>query len=217
MAKRKVVLGERGATKAELIRTAALRLFLEKSYDTVSIDLIAATAGVSKATVYAHFAGKEALFTEIFNMRCAEMTDRIHVPEVFEGDVEGTLMAIARDFVALFLEEEGVALYRLLVGEAHRFPEIARRFDVPGPGDAGGRLVGLIGQMTEAGALAVDDVEIATDELVSLLLGRVPFGQALGLMRPSAEEIERRIASAVRLFVAGYAGAGVAGRRPPTR
>ena len=49
-------------SKAESILAAAKRTFLAAGFGAVSMDTIAREAGVSKATVYAHFAGKEELF-----------------------------------------------------------------------------------------------------------------------------------------------------------
>src|ERR1700692_4440775 len=48
--------------KAETILAAAERAFLASGFGAVTMDRIAREAGVSKATVYAHFTGKEALF-----------------------------------------------------------------------------------------------------------------------------------------------------------
>ncbi|GHE53157.1 TetR family transcriptional regulator [Streptomyces longispororuber] len=49
------------AATRQAIADAALRLFLERGYDQVSIKDIAETADVSTATVFKHFSGKEAL------------------------------------------------------------------------------------------------------------------------------------------------------------
>ena len=48
--------------KCAAILAAAARLFMARGYATVSMDAVAKEAGVSKATLYAHFTGKEALF-----------------------------------------------------------------------------------------------------------------------------------------------------------
>ena len=48
--------------KAESVLSAAKRAFLSAGFGAVSMDTIAREAGVSKATVYAHFGSKEDLF-----------------------------------------------------------------------------------------------------------------------------------------------------------
>ena len=52
--------------KAVAIMQAAKALFLEHGFGAVSMDQIARQAGVSKATVYAHFTSKEKLFWHAF-------------------------------------------------------------------------------------------------------------------------------------------------------
>jgi AcrR family transcriptional regulator len=56
---------ERGrATRAHLIDVAT-RLFAEHGYDGTSIDAVLADSGVSRGSLYHHFAGKEALFLAV--------------------------------------------------------------------------------------------------------------------------------------------------------
>ncbi len=56
--------------KVESILAAATRTFLAGGFGAVSMDTIAREAGVSKATVYAHFAGKEDLFGAMVGRVC---------------------------------------------------------------------------------------------------------------------------------------------------
>jgi len=69
---------------------AALNLFAEKGMDTTSVDAIAAASGVSKATIYKHWADKDAL--------CMEVMVYIHEldegpPETDSGDLKADLVA----------------------------------------------------------------------------------------------------------------------------
>jgi AcrR family transcriptional regulator len=57
---------------------AATKLFAERGIDATSVDAIAAASGVSKATVYKHWADKDALCLEVL----------IHVHELDEGPPE---------------------------------------------------------------------------------------------------------------------------------
>src|SRR6266702_7766386 len=56
-----------------LLIDVATRLFLESSFEAVSIDLIAATARISKQTFYARFASKEALFAAVIRKRMNDL------------------------------------------------------------------------------------------------------------------------------------------------
>ena len=56
----------RDPAKVEAILDASWRLFLARGVEAVTVDEIAAEAGVSKGTIYSYFADKHALFQEIF-------------------------------------------------------------------------------------------------------------------------------------------------------
>jgi AcrR family transcriptional regulator len=69
---------------------AALELFAEKGIDATSVDAIAASSGVSKATIYNHWADKDAL--------CMEVLVHIHEldegpPDVDSGDLKADLVS----------------------------------------------------------------------------------------------------------------------------
>lgn len=192
--------------KVSLILDAALELFLTRGFDAVSTDLIAKTAGVSKATLYAHFGSKEELFSEVLLAQCAAFSALVHIPEDYAGDVTGTLRRFALDFVSMFQSEHGMALYRLIVGEIHRFPQIALAFEAAGPSEMNGRLVRLLRQIAERGDLKIEDFDLAADQFMALLTGRLLLDLALGLPMASQTDVARQIEAALALFLAGYGG-----------
>ena len=55
----------KSALKTEAILEGGMREFLTNGYAATSMDRVAATAGVSKATVYSHFQDKAGLFAAI--------------------------------------------------------------------------------------------------------------------------------------------------------
>ncbi len=64
--------------KRAAILDAAKQMFTQHGFDGVSMDQIAAAAGVSKLTVYSHFGDKEALFVEAVRCLCEE-----RMPDLF--------------------------------------------------------------------------------------------------------------------------------------
>jgi len=72
---------------------SATELFAERGIDATSVDAIAAVSGVSKATIYKHWADKEAL--------CLEVMQFVHQlddgpPEVDSGDLRADLIAFLK-------------------------------------------------------------------------------------------------------------------------
>jgi hypothetical protein len=100
-----------------------------------------------------------------------------------------------------------------LVTDLHRFPELVARFHAAGPMAMRSRVARLLAQMGERGALAIDDPETAADHLLSLVQGRLPFDRSIGLPPPPADEIERRVESALQFFMRGYAPRNPRGER----
>jgi TetR/AcrR family transcriptional regulator of autoinduction and epiphytic fitness len=60
--------------KRQAIIQAAINEFRDNGFEITSMDKIAATAGVSKRTVYNHFPSKEELFAEILNQLWIRVT-----------------------------------------------------------------------------------------------------------------------------------------------
>jgi AcrR family transcriptional regulator len=176
--------------KSEMMLEAARRLFAEVGYEAASMDLVAKTAGVSKATLYAHFESKENLFLEILEAAVDRPEDGDWIPERFEGDAEGVLRRLAQGMARFFVDG---------------FPELVARFHAAGPMAMWARVAALLAQMGERGALAIDDPETAADHFLALVQGRLPFDRSIGLPPPPHAEIDRRVESALQLFMRGYA------------
>ncbi len=95
-------------------------------------------------------------------------------------------------------------MYRLIVGEMHRFPQIALAFEAAGPSETNRRLVHLLRQIVEHGELEIEDFDLAGEQFMALLTGRLLFDRALGLPRAPQREISRQIDAAIDLFLKGY-------------
>jgi AcrR family transcriptional regulator len=118
--------------RAEIVQVAS-RMFLEHGYATTTMSAIADALGGSKATLWAHFASKEELFAAAVDS---------HV-ETFSRDVDEVLVGQTFSLPALrraclrFLDclqrENSILLYRLVISEGERFPEVTEMFYARGP------------------------------------------------------------------------------------
>jgi TetR/AcrR family transcriptional regulator, mexJK operon transcriptional repressor len=193
--------------KARLIVEAARKVFLEQGYDVSSTDLIARTAGVSKATVYAHFESKEALLIALIEdeMRTRAPT-ALWEPEPWPLDVEATLHSIARRFTGFFLSGEGFGLHRLMIAQAPRFPEIGRFFYVAGPKKHQAQVAAFLRAAVEQDLLTVPDIDLAATQFLSLVRGELPLNSMLALGAPTKREVDALVEGGVRVFLAAYRG-----------
>ena len=202
----------RSTRKRSAILEAATRVFLAKGYLGSSMDEIAATAAVSKQTVYKHFADKERLFAEIVNGTVNEASDVVYrqVLELLElnerDDLESSLRELARRQLALVMQPRLLRLRRLVIGEATRFPELGRRFYERGPQRTITAVAAAFERMAERGLLELDDPLLAASHFNWLVMS-IPLNQAMlcGDDEPSSPaELDRLADAGTRAFIAAY-------------
>ncbi|MGH6945659.1 MAG: TetR/AcrR family transcriptional regulator, partial [Geminicoccaceae bacterium] len=178
------------APKHDAILDAAKRVFLREGY-SASMDLVAAEAGVSKQTVYNHFGSKEGLFRAIVDHLSSELLEMLFERDGARADPAATLETIARRFLKLLLTPSSLALHRMLVAEAPRFPDLAREIYV-GPARAASELARYLAEESRKGTLAVADPALAAEQFFGALCGNLHLRVLLSPRdAPGEAEIER--------------------------
>src|SRR3954451_5786514 len=119
--------------KAEAVLAAAERAFLAAGFGAVTMDAIAREASVSKATVYAHYSSKEALFGAVIARLSERRFHGFSVEALDPIDVGASLVTIATRFLDLVLSPEAIALNRIIIAEVIRFPALGAVFWAAGP------------------------------------------------------------------------------------
>jgi TetR/AcrR family transcriptional repressor of mexJK operon len=119
--------------KRQQILTAASDLFLQKGFSDSSMDNVAQRAGVSKQTVYSHFANKEALFTAVIQHKVDQYQLDTETTACQQLPLDIRLKNIAQRFVQLLRDPEAIAMYRIVIGELKTAPQAAELFYKAGP------------------------------------------------------------------------------------
>ncbi|MHB1571017.1 MAG: TetR/AcrR family transcriptional regulator [Solirubrobacteraceae bacterium] len=199
----------RSARKRRAILEAAATLFLSNGYLGTSMDEIAKLAGVSKQTVYKHFADKERLFSEIVTATVDEIADP-NTDEALNlavtGNLDNDLRAFARRQLRAVMQPRLLQLRRLVIGEAGRFPQLGQLFYQRGPGRTIDALAAQFDRLAAQGDLEIDDPRLAAAHFNWLVMS-IPLNQAmlLGQDQPATAAQLRRWADAgVRAFLAAY-------------
>jgi TetR/AcrR family transcriptional regulator, mexJK operon transcriptional repressor len=193
-------------SKPAQILDAAKTLFMEQGYGATSMDAIARTANVSKATLYAHFSGKEELFAAMVGDECRRQSRRLHAPDVGETDLVEALREIGRNFLELVLSPQAVAIHRVVVGEVARFPELGRIFHRSGPAVVREQLAAYLRGAAERGLLALDDPYRAAEQFIGMVQVPLQMRVMLGLDETPAEaDIARVVDTAVAVLIKAYA------------
>ncbi|MBN3924691.1 TetR/AcrR family transcriptional regulator [Nostoc sp. NMS4] len=121
---------ELSSEKTEAILRGAMQEFIEHGYAGARIDKIVAAAGVSKATVYRRFADKETLFTALIQ-RMAEKVNFFEQQD-FPSSQEEPVVFLKRHAIKMLNcaadNPQDIALFRIVIGESGRFPELGRAF-----------------------------------------------------------------------------------------
>lgn len=192
--------------KPRAILDAAGELFLEQGFSAVSMDAVARQAGVSKATLYAHFPGKDALFAAVVAERCDAMSAEAAALAGHDDAPETALRRLGTTVLRFLVSPTTLALHRTVVAEGARLPELARTFYAVGPATGRSRLAEWIVEEQRRGRLRADaDAHEAAGHLAALLRGDLWLRAALGVSgTPEPEAVEEAAAAAVAAFLRAY-------------
>lgn len=109
------------------ILDATTRVFLEKGFGRASTSEIARRARTSKQTLYALFPSKADLFVGVISAHTEQLFAR-HAYYIESGKTpRQALTEIGISVLKMFSAPEFLALYRIIVAEAHNFPDLARQ------------------------------------------------------------------------------------------
>ncbi|ASK33302.1 TetR family transcriptional regulator [Alcanivorax sp. N3-2A] len=194
--------------KAHTILRAARDVFLEHGFSAATTDMIQQAAGVSKSTVYAHFPTKEALFTAVVEAECESFLEGVQSIQFQPKGVEALLHTLACTYLDIVLSPVALAQYRVLVGEAPKFPELAHRFYQAGPRAMIRRASELMASAADAGELDFGGLSAETAATAFANLVRSELQQHYLLhpeARPSRAQVEQWAEVCVNLFLRAFA------------
>lgn len=156
--------------KREAILEAASALFLAGGLQGTSMDAVALKAGVSKQTVYSHFASKEDLFRTCISTK-VESYGFLEATLPADGDLGEALRAIGRRYLELILDDEVAAMFRIVIGESVSYRKIAELFYASGPDTAISAVAGFLASQMQEGRLKRDDPRYAACLYLNMLRG----------------------------------------------
>ena len=195
-----------------LLQTA-MKLFLERGFEAASIEEIAKRTGVAKRFIYARYGDKAELF-----VACVEHTilgtleGALHAIEPSRHGAERGLYELGRQLLNVALQPDAIALHRLFVSAGAQFPDVAKRFVERSRVRAVKEVERVFQFYVDRGEIELPQRRLITEQFLISVVG-IPQRLALLGAGESAEERDRRLRVAVRLFVNGCRPPGKAGRR----
>lgn len=188
------------------ILEAARTSFIQHGFDGVSMDQIAASAGVSKLTVYSHFGDKENLFTAAVASYCEQQLPQALFDRATDVSLRERLLEIAYAFHAMASSTEAIAAHRMLCAPQLAGSPLVTAFWEAGPARVSQELTALLQRRAAAGELAMDPhdsagLSRAAGQLLALWKGEAHAKLLLGLGALDAQATRAHLDSAVDLFL----------------
>src|ERR1700722_4209309 len=166
-------------TRAAILR-AARPIMLRDGLGGTTLDRVAAEGGIAKMTLYRHFPSKEALFEGLVTAMCEYMREGFeNAPLACMGKSGANRLADElRAFTSALIKKGALALYRLIVADGWRFPDLARVFEYSGIRVIRKRIAELL----ETGGVPANQSRQVAAEVVHLSLGDAYLRAVLGIV-----------------------------------
>jgi TetR/AcrR family transcriptional regulator of autoinduction and epiphytic fitness len=190
--------------KREAIIQAAIAEFRANGFDITSMDKIAATAGVSKRTVYNHFPSKEELFAEILNQLWARVTSEQETPYHPDLPLRDQMRRMLMAKLQMLGDDNFLDLARVAIAATIHSPERAQNM-VARMGEREEGLTVWIRAAQADGRLKPVAPEFAAQQIQGMLKSFAFWPQiSMGLPGLSAEMQTTVVESALDMFLSCY-------------
>ena len=185
------------------ILKVARQAFHDQGYGGTTMSGIAATLGGSKGTLWAYFASKEELFAATMDALVEEFAPFFVLDPA--KPFAAALIDYCTDFLTMMLTDAVLALNRLVIAEAPRFPELGRIFYERAPKRRQGVLATHLEERIRAGDMRPVDPHLASAQLHHLCQSRLFILSLWGVKGAiSAAEIRQEAIATTELFLNGY-------------
>jgi AcrR family transcriptional regulator len=194
-----------GGAKRRQIMEGARQVFLSSGFDGASMNDVARAAGVSKGTLYAYFNSKDDLFEAIIRAEKSQSAERMCAFPPDHSDPRAMLTDFGVRLLTRMTEPSTLALSRVVIAAAEKFPNIGRAFFEAGPLYGNQRLAERLRILEQAGLVRTPDPERAAWHFLDLCLSggykKLLFGVVDSMSR---EDIQASIEAGVDVFLRAY-------------
>ena len=191
------------AALGDRILDVATDLFLRRGFGATSIEAVAGRARISKRTFYHRFRDKAELYTAVVRRLLQNWLPEFDAAFEVPVPLDVLLERLAKHMLAVATSPQALALRRLLLAEAERFPELVAIAVEQGATRAIDRIATLLEDERRAGRIALDDCRFAAMQFQEMVLS-IPLRRAMGFGTPlSAAECDEWAVKCVALFLRG--------------
>jgi TetR/AcrR family transcriptional regulator, mexJK operon transcriptional repressor len=174
--------------KRRQIAAAASERFVHHGFDGLSLEAVAAAAGVSKVTIYRAFGDRSGLLAAVVALESERMEQSLAAVSVARAPLAAMLETLALSLLQHLARPEVQAFEHAIGLEARRHPALLRRFFDAGPGRIRSGVAALLAEHGVADAAAL------ADELIAAWTGALPMESRFGVApAPDLPAIRRRL------------------------
>lgn len=193
-----------GAELRAAILEAASEIFLEEGYQGASIEAVIEKVGGSKRAIYSHFGGKKELFSALVAEASSSVIGETSPKNIEGKNINDTLRMFGLQVTRVLMTPTTLGLYRAVIAEGLRQPDVAQAFFENGPGRVCRSLAQILDQFAARGVISIKDSQRAAERFVGMLRDDVHLQVVLGLRAPLGEaEIVASVEQAVDIFLHG--------------
>jgi len=197
---------QESAQLSDRILDVATALFLSDGFGATSIEAVARRAGISKRTFYHRFTGKEMLFEAVVRRLIERWTPAFDMALLEGAELAEGLRRAAEHMLSVALTPEALALHRMVIAEARRFPKLAHVLHELGAAAGVERVARHLEARIARGEMRGIDPRFAAEQFI-LMVVTGPQRRALGLGGPlSPAGLRQWIDDTVALFLRGCGG-----------
>lgn len=147
---------------------AARDAFFTHGYAGTTMSSIASKVGGSKTTLWSYFPAKEDLFAAVVDDIVEQYGEALTVELPLDQPVPDVLRRFGNVLMTKLTQTPILSLFRLVVGEAERFPHLAETFYARGPRRGKARAAEWVGEKMVMGELRLGDPMRAVQQFTGL-------------------------------------------------
>ena len=188
--------------KMEAIFEASKQEFFANGFAGASIEAIAASAGVSKVTIYNHFSDKKTLFREMLQDHVSHIRQNFEISNLDEKGLREILTFAGNEMINFLTQKKMVRFERMLGAEVNRDPSIGNFFREAGPGSLLTSLLNLLQAAIDRGEIQSDNLMHSAEMFPGLVMGRLDLMLRYGLELEMSEQHKKdRVERAVSAWL----------------
>jgi AcrR family transcriptional regulator len=193
-----------GMKRRKAIVEAAYSLFIEKGYESVSVDDIIRVSKGSKSSLYKFFGNKEGILKAVIESLAEEFLREIHLEFPSAKTPRETFNRIGMVFADLALSDKAINQHRHAVSHAKAFPDLAKLWYESGPKRTMDGFAGFLEKETAAGRLRVTDPYRAAWFFLGMIIFHDNMRRLVCLPLSKRSELKEMVSEAVEVFLAAY-------------